>query len=215
MKKVLKLYRKCRESDSFFLWVVLRYIFIRVFHGKQLFLHQRVKIKGLKNIRVREYVEIGIGYIGFMHRTDKTFLNVKGKLNMNGKFIIGRGCRFDIGKDAIVNIGNNGFINCNTKLVIQHELTIGDSSGISWDCQVMDEDFHEIKYPGRKITGNGITIGNHVWVGCGVKIYKGTIIPDGCIVAADSMVRGEFKVRNALIGGNPAKVLKEDVYWEW
>lgn len=214
MEQLLKLYRKCGKSESNFLIVMIRLIIIKLRFNKTFFLHQNVKINGLKNIDAKGKVQIGIESVGFVHKTDKTFLNIHGKLLIKGKYTIGRGCRFDIGKNAIVSIGNGGYINCNTNLIIMHRLTIGDNCSISWNCQFLDEDFHQISYPNKLTSNNAIIIGNNVWIGCGVKIYKGTIIPDGCVIASDSIVKGIFHVENALIGGNPAKVIKENISWE-
>ena len=50
-----------------------------------LVLHQKVTIKGVKNIQYNEKIEIGKAYVGFMHRTDKTFLNINGKLKIEGQ----------------------------------------------------------------------------------------------------------------------------------
>ncbi|MEO8238583.1 MAG: acyltransferase [Flavobacterium sp.] len=214
MDKVLKLFRKLKKSESNFIIVLSRFLWIKLFNKKQLLLHQKVKITGLKNIEVKGIVEIGVNYVGFSHKTDKTYLNIQGKLIFKGKYSIGRGCRFDIGKDALVTIGSGGYINCNTNLIIMHRLQIGDNCAISWNCQFLDEDFHEIKYSGKKPTQNSIVIGNDVWIGCGVKIYKGTVIPNGSIIASDTIVKGVFEIENSLIGGNPARVIKEGVRWE-
>ena len=178
-------------------------------------LHQKVTIKGHKNIICNaQPVEIGIKPVGFMHKNDITLLNVVGKLKFEGNFSIGRGCRLDIGKEAVVTIKAGGYINCNTNLIIMHKLTIGSNCAISWNCQFLDEDFHQIKYNNKQETDNGIVIGNNVWIGCNVKIYKGTIIPDGCVIASDSVVKGVFFVKNSLIGGYPAKVIKENIEWK-
>ena len=95
-----------------------------------------------------------------------------------------------------------------------HELVIGDNCAISWDCQFLDEDFHNISYSGKRKVENSIIIGDNVWIGCGVKIYKGTVIPNGCVIASDSIVKGAFYVENSLIGGNPAKTIKENIEWK-
>ena len=215
MKSLIDLYKTCRESDTSFIIVIFRLIICKVFYHKILLLHQRVRLRGIKNINAPERIAIGTEYVGFMHRTDKTYLNIKGTLSIKGKYNIGRGCRFDIGKDAMVTIGRGGYMNCNTTLIIMHSLTIGDDCAISWNCQFLDEDFHEIDYPGKKMDDASIVIGNRVWVGCGVKIYKGTVIPDGCVIASDAVVRGVFTVENAIIGGNPAKVIKEGITRSW
>jgi acetyltransferase-like isoleucine patch superfamily enzyme len=152
--------------------------------------------------------------VGFSHKKDITYLNIKGQLFFQGAFSIGRGCRFDIGERAKVVIGKGGYINCNSSLLIYHNLSIGDNCAISWDCQFLDEDFHTIDYEGKKETTNSIVIGNHVWMGNSVKVYKGTVIPDGCVIASNSVVKGIFLLKNCLIGGSPAKVLKENVSWK-
>ena len=95
-----------------------------------------------------------------------------------------------------------------------HKLDIGDNCAISWDCQFLDEDFHEISYSDKHKTENAIIIGDNVWIGCGVKIYKGTVIPRGCVLASDSVVKGKFHIENSIIGGNPAKVIKENIEWK-
>ena len=44
-------------------------------------------------------------------------------------------------------------------------------------------------------------------------ILKGVTIPDNSIVATGSIVTREFKDKNVLIAGNPAKIIKEGVDW--
>ena len=214
MKQILSLYNKCKKSDSIFFIVVIRLIFIKVFYKKTLFLHQNVKIKGLKNIESKGMILIGLNPVGFIHKTDKTYLNIQGKLIIKDDFSIGRGCRFDIGKNAIVELGSGSSITCNTNLIIMHHLKIGDNCIISWDCQFLDSDFHEISYSGKKDINNSIIIGNNVWIGCGVKIYKGTVVSDGCVIASNSIVKGVFLDSNSLIGGNPAMIIKEKIEWK-
>lgn len=214
MKKLKKLLKKLNKSDSNFLIVLWRFLLIKLLYNKLFLLHPKVKIKGLKNIQSTELIEIGISYVGFIDKNDNTFLNIRGKIFFQGKYSIGRGCRFDIGEKAIVSIGSGGYINSNTNLIIMHKLQIGDNCAISWNCQFLDDDFHELDYIGKRKHENSIIIGNNVWIGCGVKIYKGTVIPNGCVIASDSIVKGIFEVENSLIGGNPARVIKEKIQWE-
>jgi acetyltransferase-like isoleucine patch superfamily enzyme len=213
MKDLLEFYKRCRKSESNFLFIAIRFILHRLIHHKALLLHQHVKLKGVKNIEANGRIEVGLEYVGFMHRTDKTYLHIQGKLRIGGNYSIGRGCRFDIGENATVTIGNGGYMNCMTNLIIMHELSIGDNCAIAWNCQFLDENFHMIDYPDKRDKGNSITIGDNVWIGCGVKIYQGTIIPDGCVIASDSVVRGIFSDENCLIAGNPAKIIKQNIHW--
>jgi len=114
-----------------------------------------------------------------------------------------------------VVIGKHGYINYNTNIIITKQLEIGDSCAIGWNCQFLDTDFHEINYDDKKREEDqGIKIGNHVWIGCNSKIYKNSVIANSSVVASDSVVKGRFDVRNVLIGGNPAHILKRNISWK-
>lgn len=52
-----------------------------------------------------------------------------------------------------------------------------------------------------------VVVGDDVWIGARVTLLSGSRVGDGCIVAAGSVVRGEFPPRS-IIGGVPARVLK-------
>lgn len=57
------------------------------------------------------------------------------------------------------------------------------------------------------VNRKGIKIGNNCWIGAKVTILDGTVLGNGCVVAAGAVVRGTFP-DNAVIGGIPAKILK-------
>jgi Acetyltransferase (isoleucine patch superfamily) len=173
-----------------------------------------VSIYGLKHISTTGLLEVATDYIGFMSRYDRTLLNVSGTLVVNGYYSIGRGCRFDIGPNAVAEFGR-GYVNPNTTFVIMNGITVGNDCAISWGCQFLDEDFHTIEYEGkRKRPEKKIRIGDHVWIGCNVTVLPGATIPDGCVVAANSVVKSAFSQKQALIAGNPAKIVKENVRWQ-
>lgn len=58
------------------------------------------------------------------------------------------------------------------------------------------------------VTSKGIKLGNNIWIGAKVTFLDGSKIGDNCVVAAGSVVNGEFP-NNVVIGGIPAKILKE------
>lgn len=204
----------CKSTGSNFLIVLFKCLIYRI-NGKNIITDQRTRIKGLSNISTNGQLKVGLDYVGFTNNRDVTYLNIGGKLEVLGPFSIGRGCRFDIGNNAIVKLGRGSYINPFTKVIIMNGLEIGDSCAISWNCQFLDSDFHQLKYAGKKEPGlNTINIGNHVWIGSSVFVYKGTIIPNGCVIAANSVVRGIFEEENTLIAGNPAKVVKKNISWD-
>lgn len=207
-----KLFSMCRRSDSFFLIVVLKFFYYRLF-GKTIFAHQNVKIRGLKNINTEGRLFIGIANNDFTMPHDSTYLHVKGRLDIVKDFHIGRGCRFAIGQNAYVVFGRS-MVNADSLFIINHKLTVGDGCVISWNCQFLDDDFHQITYAGKVEKDPGISIGNNVWIGSNVYIYKGVSLAEGIVVAGNSVVVSSFDEPNCLIGGNPAKVLKRNVSWQ-
>ena len=86
---------------------------------------------------------------------------------------------------------------------------------LSYDIEIRNTDSHKIydKNTNKRINeGNRINIGNHVWLGMRAIILKGVNIGDNSIVAAGSIVTKDVKA-NTIISGNPAKQIKENIYW--
>jgi len=55
-----------------------------------------------------------------------------------------------------------------------------------------------------------IIIGNDVWIGAHVTILQGSIIPNKCVIGANSLVTRHNKLSpGGIYGGNPLKLLKE------
>lgn len=211
--KIKALAQKCRAVRTSLPMVLLRHAYYRA-RGKNILVSNRVMIEGLSNLFPESHLSVGMSDYGFMHCRDWTYINANGKVTFSGPFGIGKGCRLDVGAEAKLSFGS-GYIGPRTDLIIGHGMTVGDDCSISWGCQFIDRDFHEIDYPGR-VEGEDprIQIGSHVWIGSRVTVLKGTVIPNGCIVAAGSVVGGVFTEENCLLAGSPAKVIRREVSWK-
>jgi acetyltransferase-like isoleucine patch superfamily enzyme len=194
------------------IWIYIITAFYFKFKGKNLLVHRRVLIEGLFNIETNGVLVAGRRYVGFSHKDDKTLLNIQGKLVVHSKFSIGRGCRLDIGENAVCHLGS-GYINANTNLIIKHGLLIGDECAISWGCEFLDSDHHVLFYDGKIEKDPIIEIGDHVWIGSHVKILKGVKIASNNVIASNSVVTKSFFETNVLIAGNPAKIIRRNVFW--
>lgn len=216
MEQLFKLLKKCKMGRINPVWVLLYFVRIKLTLGKNILKYKGAKIRGLKHIDLDgNTLLIGIDYLGFESPYDSTILNIEGNLRIQGNVSIAKGCRIDIMKEAYCKIGEGIFINSFTKLIISRRLVIGSNCAISWQCQFLDTDFHILNYEGKMDRDiSGIEICDNVWIGCNVKIYKNTFIAKGCVVAADSVVKGEFLEENCLIGWSPAKVLKRNIKWK-
>lgn len=92
---------------------------------------------------------------------------------------------------------------------------IGQDCTISNDVLIWCTDTHYITdMDGNLINvGTSVEIGNHCWIGYGVRILKNTRIPNNCIVGMASVVTKKFDTENAVYAGNPAKLVKSNVQW--
>lgn len=135
-------------------------------------------------------------------------------LKIDGNFALYQGASIYVGKDATLYIKGNSFLNTNTVLNCFSYIEIGEETMISDDVRIQDSDNHFIIENGlRKPNSAPIIIGDHVWIGKNALILKGVKIGDGAIVAAGSVVVKDVPA-GSLVGGNPAKVIKENVEWE-
>ncbi|WP_455637982.1 acyltransferase [Parabacteroides sp.] len=92
-------------------------------------------------------------------------------------------------------------------------IKVGNGVVIAPYVRMRDSDGHHFEYPGYEKKGTApIIIEDHVWIGLGVTILKGVTIGEGSVVAAGSVVTKSFPPR-CLVGGNPAKILRENISW--
>ncbi len=93
---------KCKNAKGNMLLILFKFLINKIFYKNNIVAHQKVIIKGKSNIDVGGELDIGTSFVGFHTNFDVTLLNVRGKLFVEDKLSIGRGCRFDIGEGAIV-----------------------------------------------------------------------------------------------------------------
>ena len=140
------------------------------------------------------------------------FVSKKGTFKCGENVVFRSGCRVSINEGSILIIGKNCLINNNTKIETFSRISIGDNTIISEEVFIRDSNNHKIKQSGYKIS-EPITIGNNVWIGMRATILPGVTIGDGSIIAAGAIVTKDVPPRT-LVGGCPARVIKENVLWE-
>lgn len=121
----------------------------------------------------------------------------------------GRGSRLKLAAGAKVDIGSETYLADNCFVAISTHLSIGNGCAISWDVQIYDDDGHDM---GKSVKSAPIHIGNNVWIGSRATILKGVSLGDNCVVAAGAVVTKSFPA-GTLIGGVPAKIIKENIHW--
>lgn len=111
-----------------------------------------------------------------------------------------------------LKMGNNSAIGEFTHFGASGGIEIGDDvimgSYISFHSEnhVFEDRSKPIREQG--VTSKGIKLGNNIWVGAKVTFLDGSSVGDNSVVAAGAVVNGNFPP-NSLIGGIPAKILRE------
>ncbi|MDO4563737.1 MAG: acyltransferase [Clostridia bacterium] len=141
-------------------------------------------------------------------------LKKRGKIFLGSRVLLHRYVKISAWgteKDASIKIGDRVYIGDRTEIHAGESVTIGDGCNISWDCVIMDRDYHAFMSE-SEITAP-VEIKNNVWIGCRSIILKGVTIGEGAVVAAGSVVTKDVPA-HALAAGNPARVVKENVEWK-
>ena len=97
------------------------------------------------------------------------------------------------------------------------KITIGEDCMFAYDIDLRTGDSHSIidSVTNERINyAQNIVIGNHVWIASHVSILKGVCLLDNTIVATRSVVTKSFDENNIIIGGVPAKKIKENINWD-
>lgn len=174
--------------------------------GSVSFLHEKIKPGMLK---------IGFCRVGVIDkRYTRNMLEIRGKMILKGKAAFGNGSRISILKSGTLTVGNCFSNTAGLTVICGKEINIGNDVLISWDTLIMDTDFHEtidLKTKTVSAKSKSISIKDKVWIGTRSVILKGSVIPEGCIVGAMTLVNKQFEESNCLIAGNPAIIKKTGV----
>ena len=218
MKTRLKLFFPYLYSMLF----CLRYLPLRQALHIPVLIHPSVRVKGLQRGAIsfcghlkHSMLIFGFpGTIGTSNCQSLISISHGGRLTVYDGVNMARGTRIVIGTKGQMTIGRhfwcNGdcFFNCTTNI------TIGDDNMYGWSINFNTNDGHHVYENGKQKPMEGdIVIGNHVWIASYCHITKNTRIANDCVVAQNSLVNKRFENAMCLIGGMPAKLLKEEFTW--
>jgi maltose O-acetyltransferase len=120
---------------------------------------------------------------------------------------IERGATFGFGRDIIIGDYSGLGVNCD----VRGPLFIGSYVMMGPDVIILtnSHQFQNINIPMSQQGSNvkPVEIGDDVWIGCRAIILPGIKIGKGAIIGAGSVVTKDVPAY-AIVGGNPAKVIK-------
>lgn len=190
------------------------------------FFYGRVKFHDLRG-EISIDSPIKMGMIGF-GQTFELFKKeqgiaefyLSGKLVCKGNAHFGKDCFVYIGPDSYCEMGDMFALGSRGKLICYEKIIFGKYVRIGFESQLMDSNYHTIldleKGKVSSLTAP-IQIGDYNWIGNRSTIMQKTITPNYCIIASNSLVNKDYSSlkENILIGGIPAKLLKNNISRDW
>ena len=175
---------------------------------RKVFVHRTSKIRSTRKIKFGKnlnvdrncYIDaLSTDGIRFGHNVSigkNTTIECSGTLKWLGKGLV-------VGDN--VGLGTHGFFGCAGGVEIGDNTIFGNYVSIHSE----NHNYSDVNTPIRLqgVNRKGIKIGKDCWIGAKATILDGTVLGDGCIVAAGAVVRGVIPPFS-VIGGVPAKVIK-------
>ena len=129
----------------------------------------------------------------------------------NGAYNLRYGAYIEIVNGGKLTIGQGA---CNVGLTIMcaKEVTIGNGVRIGRNVSIRDWNGPHVIINDHYRNHAPVHIEDHVWLCSGCTIMPGVTVGNGSVVAANATVTKDVPP-HSLVGGSPAKVLKENIEW--
>lgn len=140
---------------------------------------------------------------------DNNMISFNGCSGIMSLILRGNNCNVTIGKNYTME---TCYMVCMGQ---ENSIVIGDDCMFSGNVEIWNSDTHLI----TDMEGHGINqskpiiIGNHVWLGKGVKVLKGVYIGHNSVIGMGSIVTKNI-LDNSIAAGNPARIIKNNIKWE-
>lgn len=204
-----------------FLSIKMHYFFfkIKVFASNELKIgnntfmwKSKIQISGKKNtITLGDNVNFRAANISVNGNNNRIIISDKVKFFESCCILIeGSNCEIYIGSKTTIGSADIFCGESNTAVFIGEDCMFGRQVSMN------TSDFHSILDNSNRARINppkNIYIGDHVWIGFGATVKKGATIQKDSIIASGAIVGSKEYPSNIILGGIPAKILKENITW--
>jgi acetyltransferase-like isoleucine patch superfamily enzyme len=205
------------QLSYLWLWLSFR---LRGGSKNQITIHPTVLFRGKSKINIK-----GGGNtlrIDAFCRLRSVNISIHGKGNTihieDGVKFYDSGRLYVVGDNATIKIGSESTVGSADIFCGEGNtsIDIGTDCMLSRNIRINTSDFHSIidLHSGKRINPpQDIKLGDHVWVGNGVTIIKGSKVGDHSIIASQAVLTNKTYPPNSVLAGLPAKLIKQKVSW--
>lgn len=203
------------------LFFCLRHLPFKLAIKIPILIHPSVRVRISKDARIVFPNKIWRAMLSFGFESTKGCSNCRSLIDMRGdaQFVIegfaimARGTRVVL-NGGTLQVGHHFFCNGDCMFQSTSSIKIGRDNMYGWRICFNTSDGHPFYVNGEQTPVEAdIVIGDKVWIASYCNIAKGAQIADGSVVAQSSLVTKAFSEKNILIGGVPAKKLKDNISW--
>ena len=178
-----------------------------------------IKCKG-KIIIDSNAIRTGMIKLGFNHahaypHSGIVFENYGGTIVFKGTGVIGNNSSISVGPTANLAIGDNFNATTSFKLICWYNIYFDYNVRFGWENMVLDTNFHRLKNKDGGYANKGygsINIAHDAWIATRCTVLSGTETQPFSVVATNSLLSKKYDSSYVLLGGSPAKIIKEGVY---
>lgn len=189
-------------------WKTFRSTQIRIHPGVHTRFHHASELHG------KGKLSIGSRWSNGRFRESEFILGEQSKLLLHGVTNVLTGLHIVVNQGAVLELGS-GYINSHVTIDCFKKISIGQDVAIAKGVTLRDSNNHQIINENndiKTIHSDPINIGDHVWIGTNAIILPGVTVGNNAVIAAGAVITKNVPA-NTLVGGVPAKIIKQDINW--
>lgn len=170
-----------------------------------------LRINGKNNV-VRISDSVKIGTLNIIISGDNNTLIIEPEARLIGP------CVIEMHGNATITIGRNAGVRGVHFLAKDGKITVGDLVMFSYGINIRNTDSHRIfSCASPDVVTNpsaDIEIGRHAWICMNASILKGVKVGSDSVVGYGAVLTRDCPA-NAVVAGNPARVVKTGIIWDY
>jgi acetyltransferase-like isoleucine patch superfamily enzyme len=173
-----------------------------------------IEINRDANVKINGIFKLGIKRFKNSKLETRLLIEHGATLEIENDLDIMYGSDIEVFEDGVLKFGGKGATNINCTIICAERIEIGKGVMIGRNVTIRDNNGgHYINRQGYK-NSRPVIIGDKAWLCEGCIIMQGVHIGEGAIIGAHAFVTGNVPAY-AMVIGNPARVVDEDVLWKY